>query len=232
MKNSHPRSIAVLLLITLSGLLAGCATDPKPLDHGSVIQTTVKSDGSRTVVENRSDYGNYANTKLELARKNLFEMECPLDGCKFTRLTVANPSAGNDIAAPAPPPKIENSAVGVARELKELTLGLMPAFMVHTAARTVSNIFSAFGGTTSDIAGKIQTPQANVTTNTTNTNTASGGSAIGGSATTTTPTSTTTTTTTNTATNSNNTSVTCASGTAQGGSATSQGAPSGAVTCR
>lgn len=163
-----------LLFIALT--LAACSTPA--VEHGSVIETTIKSDGSRVVVENRSDYANYANTKLELAKKNLFEMECPPQGCTFLKLAVANPNAGSDIKEPAAPPKVESAAVGVAREIKE-TIGLaMPVAMAATVGHTVGKLFTAFGGSVESIAGKIQAPQANVTTtNTSNvatTNTNSG----------------------------------------------------------
>lgn len=165
-----------LLFIVVPGLvaLAGCETI-KPAEHGSVIETTVKADGSKVIVENRSDYANYTNTKFELAKKPLFSMECPAEGCRFAKLEVANPNAGADIKEPAPPPKQESVAVGVAREIKE-TLGILaPVGMAATVGHTVNRIFASFGGTVTQMATTIQAPQPNVTTtnvaNTTNTTT-------------------------------------------------------------
>ena len=63
-KFSPVASLGVVIAIAITGLMAGCET-VKPAEHGSVIQTTIKADGSKTVTENRSDYANYANTKLE-----------------------------------------------------------------------------------------------------------------------------------------------------------------------
>lgn len=212
--------IAMLMMgIAIVGL-SGCESVPKGIDHGSVVQTA--KDGTRT--ENLSDYAAFVAAKKDLATKPLFEMSCPATGCLVLSLKVNNPNGGGDIAAPAAPPKVESTGVGIAREMKETVGLLMPLGMVGLVGSTVSKVFNSFGNTTQALAAKIQAPQPNVTT----TNTASGGSAIGGSATTT-PT-TTSTTTTNT--NSGNTSLNCASGAATGGTTTAQGAPSGAVTCR
>ncbi len=186
------------ILCFLIALCAGCASTPDAIEHGSIVQTVAK-DGTRTT-ENKSDYAAYVAIKAQLAAAPLFRVTCPVSGCQFASLEVANPHAATDIAAPAPPPKIESSAVGVAREFKEALLGLAPVAMAATVGNTVGKIFSAFGGSVENIAGKIQAPQANVTTTTTSnatTNTNSGNTTTTSNTNSGNTTTSTTTTTTN-----------------------------------
>lgn len=187
-------------LCFLIALLAGCASVPEGIEHGSVVQTVAK-DGTRTT-ENRSDYAAYVVAKTQLAAAPLFKITCPTTGCNFASLEVANPHAASDIAAPAPPPKIESAAVGVMREFKEMLQSAMPVAMAATVGHTTAKIFSAFGGSVENIAGKIQAPQANVTTTTTsnatnNTNTNSGNTTTTSNTNSGNTTTSTTTTTTN-----------------------------------
>jgi hypothetical protein len=164
----------LFLVCLLTLFFTGCASMPDAIEHGSIVQTVAK-DGTRTT-ENRSDYSQYVATKAQLAAAPLFKLTCPASGCMIASLEVANPHAARDIAAPAPPPKIESAAVGVMREFKEALLGLAPIGMAATVGHTTAKIFSAFGGSVESIAGKIQAPQASVTTTTSNatTNTNSG----------------------------------------------------------
>lgn len=157
MKKSAIYAIAILA----ANFLAGCAT--APIEQGSIIQTKLADGSTRT--ENRSDFAAYAEAKRELASKPLFEMTCPSTGCVLASLKVNNPGAGSDLAAPAPPPKVESPLVGFMRELKE-TVGLLtPIGMAGTVGHAVGGIFAAFADSTEEIADKIQAPQANVTNN-------------------------------------------------------------------
>lgn len=143
-------------------MVAGCNLIPKEAtEHGSVIQT--KADGSK--IENRSDYAEYAQGKITLASRPLFEMTCPATGCIVMSLKVNAPGQGSDIAPPAAPPKEENAIVGTVRELKEFGLGAAPYLLGHSVVKGFKAMFTVFGDTVADVSGKIQAPQPNNTVN-------------------------------------------------------------------
>lgn len=146
-------------------VLGGCGlfqTKDDAVDHGSVIRTTTKPDGSIERVENLSDQAAYYRAKSEIAGKPLFRMACPAEGCKFASLEVSSPNSAGDIAAPAPPPKVENAVVGVVRELKEGILGLAPiaapVAIVQGMARYGTRIANRFGDSIDTIATNVSRP--------------------------------------------------------------------------
>jgi hypothetical protein len=159
-------------------VLAGCNTLPdQATDHGSVVKTTVKQDGAREVIENKSDYAAYASAKLELAGKPLFKLTCPPSGCVLASLEVSAPGTGGELAAPAPPPKVEHPFVGAVRETKELLLGLQPLAIAATSGHFVARVFDSFGRSSESIASRIQAPAPSIVVNGNNSAAAAGGTA-------------------------------------------------------
>jgi hypothetical protein len=82
----------------VSFVMAGCSTMPDAVDQGSVVKTTVKTDGSKDIIENLSDYAIYAKHAGE--KQPLFEMTCPANGCVLASLKVNSPDSGSKLAGP------------------------------------------------------------------------------------------------------------------------------------
>lgn len=160
-----------LIRITLSSLvaigLAACESAPKEAtEQGSVIHT--KADGSK--VENRSDYADYANVKLKLAERPLFEMTCPPQGCVVASLKVNNPTSGADIlppVKPAPEPSGFDKALAVADRLLGYGVqayGIHAGKVVQTASILANKeIAQSRDRSTVDLVDRIATANAQAT---------------------------------------------------------------------